>query len=261
MAGWFADTAGPGDGRYRPLVPARILDTRNGIGGGVRLAAGASLDLQVTGRGGVPASGVAAAVLNIVATQTTATSFLTAYPTGSPRPGVSNLNFGAGQTVANRAVVKLGTGGKVTIYNLAGGTDVVVDVGGWYTDASAASTRGTFASLIPARILDTRNETGEITGPRPASTAVDVQITGRGGVPAAGVSAVILNVTVTQPAAAGFVTLFPAGGGLPPSSDLNFEAGETRPNLAVVAVGAGGKVTLYVSAQTHVIFDVAGWVS
>jgi hypothetical protein len=90
---------------------------------------------------------------------------------------------------------------------------------------------------------------------------VDVQVTGRGQVPESGVSAVVLNVTVTQPAGPGFVTIFPAGGSLPVASDLTFGAGETRPNLAVVRVGSGGKVTLYVSTQTHVVFDVAGWFS
>ncbi len=258
VAGWYSDSAGPGDGRYRPVVPSRILDTRDGTGGGVRLGPGSSIDVQVAGFGGVPATGASAAVLNIAATQTTAPSFVTVFPTGSARPGVSNLNFTAGQTVSNRAMVKLGTGGKVTIYNLAGGTDIIVDVGGWYTDGSVPATGGTFAPVPPARILDTRDGTGGVAGIRPAATAVDVVVTGVGGVPATGVSAVVLNVTVTQPAGPGFVTVFPAGGSLPLASDVTFAAGETRPNLAVVAVGAGGKVTLYVSAQAHVIFDVAG---
>jgi hypothetical protein len=259
VAGWFSTDAGAVAGRYRPLVPARILDTRTGTGGGVRLGPGASLDLQVAGAGGVPAAGVDAAVLNVVATRTTATSFVTVYPTGAPPPGVSNLNFDAGDTVANRVMVKLGTGGKVTIYNLAGGTDIVVDVGGWYTSSTPPATLGTFVALQPARILDTRDGTGGVSGIRPAATAVEVQITGRGGVPAAGVAAVVLNVTATQPAGIGFLTVFPAGGTLPLASDLNFDAGETRPNLTVVRVGAGGKVILYVSTPTHVVFDVEGW--
>jgi hypothetical protein len=259
VAGWFSDTDTGNAGRYRPLVPNRILDTRNGTGGGVRLGPNSSLELQVAGAGGVPATGVDAAVLNVVATQTTATSFVTLYPTGGARPLVSNLNFDAGDTVANRAIVKLGTGGKVTIYNLAGGADIVVDVGGWFTDASAVATGGAFVATQPARILDTRVGTGGINGIRPAGTGVEVQVTGQGGVPATGVSAVAINVTATQPAALGFLTVFPSGNTLPLASDLNFDAGETRPNLTIVQVGTGGKVTLYVSSATHVIFDVEGW--
>jgi hypothetical protein len=261
VAGWYSGESGGDAGRYRPLVPARVLDTRDGTGGGMRLGPNQALELQVAGAGGVPAGGAGAAVLNVVATATTATSFVTAYPTGSPQPGVSNLNFDAGDTVANRAMVKLGTGGKVTIYNLAGEADIVVDVGGWYTDASAPAVLGSFVATQPARILDTRDGTGGVAGIRPAATAVEVQVTGRGGVPATGVSAVVLNITATQPEGPGFLTAFPSGGLLPLASDLNFDASETRPNLAVVRVGAGGKVTLYVSTATHVIFDVGGWFS
>ena len=259
VAGWFSDS-GPGDGgRYEPLVPARILDTRDGTGAGVRLGPGASLDLQVAGRGGVPATGAAAAVLNVAATSTTATSYLSVYPTGDPRPLAANLNVTAGDTVANRAMAKLGTGGKVTIYNNAGSADVVVDVGGWFTDATVAGTAGGYTPLAPARVLDTRDATGAVTGPLGAGATTDVQITGRGGVPVAGVSAVILNVTVTQPAGPGWITMFPAGAARPLASDLNFAAGETRPNLVVVRLGTEGKLSLFTQTATHAVFDVAGW--
>jgi hypothetical protein len=88
-----------------------------------------------------------------------------------------------------------------------------------------------------------------------------VQVTGRGGVPASGVSAVILNATVTGPTAPGWLTIFPAGTVRPLTADVNYAAGETRPNLVVVQVGAGGKVSLFTSASTQVVFDVAGWFS
>ena len=94
---------------------------------------------------------------------------------------------------------------------------------------------------------------------RPAGSAVDVQLTGRGGVPASGVAAVILNATVTETAGAGFLTIFPAGTARPWASDLNYAPGETRPNLVVVKVGAGGRVGLFTAQATHVVFDVAGW--
>ena len=66
---------------------------------------------------------------------------------------------------------------------------------------------------------------------------------------------------MTQPAADGFLTIFPAGAPQPLASDLNFASGETRPNLVVVKLGTGGKVSLFTSAGTHAIFDVAGWMS
>ena len=263
VAGWYSDGGAAGnDGRYTALTPARILDTRDGTGAAaVRLGPGASLDLQVAGRGGVPASGAEAAVLNVAATNTTDASYLTVLPAGATRPLASNLNFNGGDTVSNRLMASLGTGGKVTIYNNAGSADVVVDVGGWYSGPSLAGASGAYTPLVPARILDTRDATGGITGPVAGGTSVDVQVTGRGGVPASGVSAVILNATVTQPAGPGWLTISPTGAARPLASDLNFAAGETRPNLVVARVGDGGRVNVFTPTGAHVVFDVAGWFS
>ena len=66
--------------------------------------------------------------------------------------------------------------------------------------------RGRLHPLPPAGILDTRNGTGGIMGQVGGGTTANVQFTGRGGVPASGVNAMILNATVTEPAGAGFLT-------------------------------------------------------
>ncbi len=161
VAGWYSEVPAGNAGRYVPVTPARILDTR----GGIRLGPNSSLDLQVSGQGGVPISGAAAAVLNVTVTGPTATSFLTVYPTGTARPLAANVTFTSGNTLGNRVFAKLGTGGKVTIYNSAGSTDLIVDASGWFTDASVAGAVGAYNPLTPARILDTRNGTGGISGP------------------------------------------------------------------------------------------------
>ena len=119
--------------RYNSLSPARILDTREGNGApAAPLGSGKTLDLQVTGRGGVPSSGVSAVVLNVTVTEPSAGGFLTAFPTGEARPNASNLNFTAGQTVPNLVVAKLGAGGKASLYNPFGSVQVIADVAGWY---------------------------------------------------------------------------------------------------------------------------------
>ena len=91
-----------------------------------------AIALRVTGKGGVPSSGVSAVVLNVTATEPTAVSFLSVSPGDSPRPVVSNLNWTAGQTVPNLVVVKVGADGSVHLYNYAGLVHLVVDVAGWY---------------------------------------------------------------------------------------------------------------------------------
>jgi hypothetical protein len=260
IAGYFASDGTGNAGRYQPVTPARILDTRDGTGAPVaKIPPGGSIDLQVTGAGGVPASGAQGVAVNIAVTNTTAMSFITAYPTGSTRPLAANLNWVAGNTVSNRALLKLGEGGKITLFNNAGVADVIVDVNGFFTDATLAITGGTFAPQSPVRILDTRDGTGGITGPLAAGSTVDVQIAGRGGIPATGVGSVILNATVVSPSGAGWLTLFPAGTARPVISDLNYASGEIRPNLVVVKLGTGGKVSLFTQAAGHVVFDVAGW--
>src|SRR5207253_5484485 len=152
---------------YHPLVPARILDTRDGTGGVPRTPLGpyASLDAQVAGLGGVPASGASAVVLNVTVADTTGSSYLTVWPAGQPSPGTSNLNWTPGRVVPNLVTVALGANGKVSIYNLRGSTDVIFDVGGWYGAPDPSSTAGLFNAVTPARLLDTRDGTGGRLGP------------------------------------------------------------------------------------------------
>jgi hypothetical protein len=214
----------------------------------------------VAGKGGIPAGGVSGAVLNVTATNPTAPSFLTAFPTGSAQPLASNVNFVAGETVPNRVMVKLGTAGSVSFFNGFGSVDVVVDVAGWFTDGTdATATGGQFTGLTPARIFDSRT-TGTPVG---ASGTIAIQVSGQGGVPASGASAVVLNMTVTNTTEGSFLTVYPSDASVRPlASDLNWPAGKTVPNLVVVKLGADGKAAVYNSAGlTDVIADVVGWYS
>ncbi len=250
-----------GAGQYAGLVPARILDTRNGTGGITGpIAGGQTIALQVTGRGGVPASGVAAVVMNVTVTQTTRSGFLTAYPTGEARPTASNVNWVKGETVANRVMVPVGSGGQVTLYNSYGDTQIVVDVNGYFTDGSVTpGTDGLLVPLAPHRLLDTRL-TGQTLGPGQVLT---VPVAGLAGVPSSGASAVVMNVTVTDTTTAGFLTVYPAGtAARPTASDVNWVKGKTVPNMTVATLGAAGAIDVYNSyGRTDVVIDVVGWFS
>ena len=126
--------------------------------------------------------------------------------------------------------------------------------------AASSTSGGVFYPLTPARILDTRTYTGGLPGKVGPGQTIAVQVTGQGGVPASGVSAVVMNVTVTEPTAASHLTIYPSDAALPLASNLNFVAGQTVPNLVTVKVGADGKVKAFNnSGETHVIFDVAGY--
>ena len=125
--------AAPAAGRYHPLPPSRVLDSRDGTGGvSAPVGPGATVSVTVTGRGGVPATGVSAVVLNVTATGPSAVSYLTIFASGSPRPLTSSLNFGPGQTVGNQAVSVVGPDGAINVFNAYGHTALVADVVGWY---------------------------------------------------------------------------------------------------------------------------------
>jgi hypothetical protein len=255
-------------GVYHALTPVRITDTRTNSGlpnAGHHLVAGVPLNIQVEGAGGV-ASGAAAAVLNVTVTNPTQLGFLTVWPTGSPRPTASNLNFVAKQTVPNLVEVGLGTNGQVSVFSATGTVDVIVDVEGYTAPLSTAG-QGLYNPLTPARITDTRNNSGQPNAGHHlvSGVALNVQVTGAGGVPgspghAGGVAAVALNVTVTNPTKASFLTVWPTSPTPPTASNLNFTAGETVPNRVIVPVNQNGQVSIINGAGTaDVIVDVAGY--
>ena len=248
------------EGFFRPLTPARLLDTRTGVGGTAgRIVGGQTIDVQVVGRGGVPASGVAAVILNATVTNPSQLSYLMVYPSGIARPVASNMNFVAGQTLASLAAVGVGSGGRVSVFNAAGATDVILDVTGWVAaDGTVTGTAGTFRPTPAARILDTRFGTGALS----PGQSLSLQVAGQGGVPATGVSAVVMNLTATNSASAGWLSAFPSGVSTPPSSNLNFPANATVANRAIVSLGPDGKVTIYNGGgRVDVIVDITGWFS
>ena len=86
-----------------------------------------------------------------------------------------------------------------------------------------------------------------------------MQVTGAGGVPPTA-KGVVVNATVTEGTAAGYLTIWPSDATRPTASTLNFIPGQTVANLVMVKVGAGGSVGIYNAAgQVHLIFDVVGY--
>jgi RHS repeat-associated protein len=265
-------TPASNQGQYTPLTPARILDTRAATRAGVcpgttcaTIGAGQTLTLKVAGQGGVPATGAAAVVLSVVATDTTAVSYLTVWPSDNPQPGASSLNWSATQTVSNLATVKVAADGTIKIFNNAGTVSVVIDVNGWYSASNGTAGSG-FNSLNPARILDTR--AAFRTGVCPPATcttmgtgtSMKLQVAGQGGVPTTGVSAVALNITVTSPSTGGYLTVWPSNEARQGTSSMNFPAGATVSQLVIAKVAPDGTLSIYNNAgSVEIIGDVSGW--
>jgi hypothetical protein len=128
---------------------------------------------------------------------------------------------------------------------------------GYY--AAGVTVRGGFTPIVPTRFMDTRKPgDGYVVDPvtnQPVSVLVD-----RSGVPAAA-EAVVVNVTVTGPAGAGFVTVWPDSTTRPLASTLNYTAGQTVANAATVGLGPSGGLAFYSRADADLVLDVAGWFS
>lgn len=250
-----------GSSNFHSVPPFRILDTRPSQ----TLGPGWATDFQVAGvaGSGIPATGVQAALLNVTVTNTTRNSYLSIYPEQRGPGGTSSLNWSAGQTVANLVVVNLSVNGRATAFNNSGNVDVIVDVAGYIPSGGAGMpSDGLYTPLQPARVLDTRNGTGAAQGPLAGGSTLSLQVGGSGGVPAMGVAAVVMNVTVTNPSASSYLTVWPDGAARPTASNLNWTTGLTVANRTVVKVGASGKVDFFnASGAVDVIADVVGYFS
>ncbi len=153
---------------------------------------------------------------------------------------------------------------------LGGGGSTVVP--GYRNDlglfASAPSTNptfpgvqlGEFVAMAPERIYDTRTGVGgRLTRIGPGET-VRVPIAGAGSMPAAGISAVSVNITSINPTGNTWIAAYPTGSSRPGSSALNPRAGTIVPNMSVVGVGSDGTVSLYNdSSHVNVTVDVMGY--
>jgi hypothetical protein len=124
------------------ITPCRIADTRGngftGQYGAPALAAGSPRSFVLTGQCGIPSTAQAVS-LNVTVTNTLGPGFVKIFPEGAVSPVVSTVNFTAGETIANAAIVPLGTGGGVTV-GAAAGTDLILDTNGYY-DANGLITR------------------------------------------------------------------------------------------------------------------------
>jgi hypothetical protein len=237
-------------GGYHALQPARLLDTRTDGG---PVAAGADREVSVLGRAGVPREGVRAVVVNATVTGVPNGMDLQVYPVGDrPARRTSNLNAGAGETVANLVTTAVGDDGRIALSVSQDSAHVVLDVLGWYDDGSVTPGDG-YVPLVPERRFDSRQST-------PVAAGQDRTVTVAPDAPA-GTSAVVVSVTALSTPGDADVALYPAG--QRPSrrtSTLNLRQGDTVANLAVVPVDRSGRITVSVSSgSAQVVLDLLGY--
>ena len=114
------------DSDFVPMAPRRLVDTRTAVSPAIKVPAGSTLTVPVTGRVGIP-DDAAAVSLNVTAVDPSANGFVTVFPCGTPRPTASTLNYVSGQTIPNAVLAKAGSGGNVCIFTQAA-AHLLVDV-------------------------------------------------------------------------------------------------------------------------------------
>ncbi len=289
VEGYMSASNTPQSSLYHPLTnPSRLVDTRcsiatyksaysnycntipppnNSLNG---LQTGEVQTIRVSGLTGLPASGLAAVVLNITATYASAGGYFTLYPSGTSRPIASSLNWASGKTVANQVIVQVGENGDVALYASAP-VQAVADVSGYFTSGNSGNH---LVSVSPVRICDTRpsNPSGlsgtqaQCNGHTLApDSRITVKINGTAGLPSANISAAIINLTATGADSSGYLSVNPAS--TPPeTSDVNWTGPESVaiPNMVVATVNSAGYITIYNGSglsSVNVIVDVTGYLT
>ena len=169
-------------------------------------------------------------VLNVTVTNPSSDGYLTVWPCGEPIPATSNLNFAAGQTVANATVTAVGENGAICFTSNAQ-LDLIVDRSGAFASAES------FHAVSPRRLEDTRTSAASGRVRRGTILAVPMPADVRQNA-----IAVALNITIVNPAQDGYVTVWPCGTPPPATSNGNFAVGQTVALATITAVANAGTV-------------------
>ena len=232
-----------------PLRPTRVLDSRTGLG----LAApqelapkGGRVEVRVLGRGGVPATGVAAVAVNLTVRAHDGPSAVMAYSAANPWPTTAAVNAPEGQQRTGLVMSRLGADGRLSLYNVVSASDVMLDVVGYFPTTGGS----TYTPLVPKRVLDTRTANQPL--PDQQVRTVDLQVP-------ADATGVVANVTVVAPASAGTFTAYAPGTLRPGFTTLSFARGEPAENR--VLIGARSLALYARGTRTDVVVDIVGFFS
>jgi hypothetical protein len=259
VLGFFTSAGGAG-GRFVPVPPTRLVDTRAPADATTNPYApvGDHIDVQTLGKAGLPNSGIGALVFTVTAlgSNDPVSGFATVYPAGVARPSSSNVNTlgGIADVRANLAIVPLGGSGQLSVYRERV-DHVLIDIVGYMTDAGAGSAGQLYQSIAPQRLVDSRLGVGfgslgagatgiaDHTPPLPASA-----------------SGVVQNITVTNTAGWGYVSAAPAGAALPIVSNVNHVGAlQDRAALSITPLPGSGQVQYYSYNATDLVVDVVGY--
>ena len=257
---WTYSDSRPNEaGLFHPMNGSRIYNAS--VTGGTTVA------IPAAGVGGIPATGVAALLVNITVASPAVSGWGIGWSTDTgttpPSPVLSNY-FNAGiVSASNSTTIAVGADGKFN-YNITSTQTVTFDVYGWYGKANDGGGGAVFNAVSPTRLLDTSSN----NTPLGNNETRAINVTNQAGVPATGVKAVALSITATYSAPFRFppassdtwLVAYPSNASRPPTSNINAHTGVPVDNLVVTQPGPDGKINLYNAyGPTNVTVDVVGW--
>jgi hypothetical protein len=172
------------------------------------------------------------------------------YPSDKATPNVSAVNSWP-RCPAEHRDRTLGPDGKIKVF-ASEKTDVIVDVMGWFGPAGQTE----YVEVPSQRLFDSRQATN---GGAKLAAGQKQNLLVVGAFVPPNARSVVLNVTIAEPNASGFATVYPGGAPQPNTSNLNYRAGQTIPNAVIVGLGPTGTVTVFTSSSAHLLVDVVGY--
>ena len=248
--------------QFVPVIPCRVADTRNPDGpfGGPALAGNTSRDFAIPQSAcGIPNTATAYS-LNVTAIPDVVLDYLTIWPTGQTRPGISTLNSWDGRIKANAALVPAGTSEAVSVY-VTDTSNVVLDIDGYFAPSNGSTLA--FYPLPPCRVADTR-DSNQPAGLGPPSLSAQqprdfpVLEASTCNIPNTA-QAYSLNFTAVPHGPLGYLTVWPTGQGQPYVSTLNAPTGTATANAAIVPAGTSGSISTFAYNNTDLVIDIDGY--
>ncbi|NNN21715.1 MAG: hypothetical protein HKL80_06925 [Acidimicrobiales bacterium] len=268
--------AAPGSGILTPIPQTRLVDTRANSGylnQGQTLGSKQIITVQATGNASVPSSGVSAVILNVTAINSGNNSgYLTLFP-ASPVlnssqisvPFTSNLNWNHQGIISNQVIVPVGPTGAINVFNSLGNTDVVIDVEGYFSDGTNPLSDGSeLVSMPSTRIIDTRSNSGYLFSGMTLAPGSSIVLS-PGSIPSMGaqqVTALLMNLTVTDISGPGYVSATPYAEPPTISSNVNFStAGDIVSDSVVTPTGTSNEIqiTNHGTSSVDIVVDLEGY--
>lgn len=257
--GYFSEAS---DLVFYPVAPCRVADTRLATGafGGPELQSGVARTFPVRqSQCGIPATAQAYVMSATVVPTPQGVGYLTLFPTGQTRPGVSTLNAVTGTIVANMAIVPAGSNGSIDAF-VNQNTHLLLDITGYFAPPGAAGEGLRLFPVSACRVADTRIG----FNPQPLRPDFTIGVAAAAGpceIPPTA-SALALNATVLPVNAGpvGYLTLWAAETAMPLASTLNALDGAFTSSAAILPVRSGNAgIQAFANGTAHLLVDVSGY--